>query len=218
MLSSDVLSNHYDYGSTGQILDETLLTPATVGSTQGGSSISNKFGRKFNTTLDGQVYVQVLVREGVNITRGSNQGVHNVLYVATMHDSLYAVDANSGTILWQDSFVQIADPRVTTIGSPNVTAGVSTFPATSGNNVLVNGNDVGPELGILSTPVIDGASNILYLLTNSQEYRVGNTPVSSTTSAQIAISSSASGPSISPTAAWRSRRTIHRSSRRPADR
>ena len=156
LLTGDVLSNHYDAGSTGQYNVETILTPANVASTQAANSISTNFGRKFSTTLDGQVYAQPLARSGVNITRGASQGVHNVLYVATMHDSLYAIDANRGAILWQDSFLQIADPRVTSIGNPVVTPGAMTFPAVTGNNVLVNPNDVGPELGILSTPVIAG--------------------------------------------------------------
>src|SRR5207248_3975608 len=62
------------------------------------------------------------------------------------------------------------------IGNPVVTPGATTFPAVTGNNVLVNPNDVGPELGILGTPVIDPGTNILYLETNSQEFRDGSTP------------------------------------------
>jgi hypothetical protein len=175
LLSSETLANHFDPGTTGQILDETVLTPASVGSTQAANSISTNFGRKFDTTLDGQVYAQPLTKSMVNITRGASQGVHNVLYVATMHDSLYAVDANSGTILWQDSFLQIADPRVATIGSPVATTGVTTIPAVSGNNPLVNPNDVGPEVGILATPTIDPSTGILYLLAATQEFRTTNT-------------------------------------------
>jgi hypothetical protein len=173
LLSGDVLSNHYDAGSTGQYNVETVLTPANVASTQAANSITTNFGRKFSTTLDGQVYAQPLARTGVNIARRESQGVHNVLYVATMHDSLYAIDANSGAILWQDSFLQIGDPRVN--GSLNVTTGVSTIPAVSGNNPLVNPNDVGPEAGILATPTIDPNTGILYLLAATQEFRTTNT-------------------------------------------
>ena len=173
LLSSDTLTNHFDPGTTGQILDETVLTPASVGSTQAANSISTNFGRKFDTTLDGQVYAQPLSKSMVNITRGPLQGAHNVLYVATMHDSLYAVDANSGAILWQDSFLQIGDPRV--FGSPLPTTGVTTVPVLSGNNPLVNGADVGPEVGILATPTIDPNTGILYLLAATQEFRATNT-------------------------------------------
>ncbi len=174
LLSVNVLSNHYDAGSTGQNLTETVLTPSNVNSTS--------FGKVFTATLDGQIYAQILAVANVNITRGSSLGIHNVLYAATMHNSLYAIDANTGAILWQDSFDQIADPRVTTIGSPSPTAGVTTIPAVSGDNALVNGSDIGPELGILATPTIDPNTGILYLVADTQEFRNGTTPVSSFTS------------------------------------
>ncbi len=75
--------------------NETTLTPANVNSTS--------FGKLFSTTVDGQVYAQPLYMENVTITTGPNQGVHNVVYVATEHNSLYAIDSNTGTILWQDA-------------------------------------------------------------------------------------------------------------------
>src|SRR5204862_5936768 len=84
-------------------LNETILTPANVGN-------ASTFGKLFTTTLDGQVYAQPLLKTSVNITRGSRQGVHNVLYAATQHGSLYAIDANNGQLLWQDSFLNITDP------------------------------------------------------------------------------------------------------------
>ncbi len=43
--------------------------------------------------------------ENVAITTGANQGTHNVVFVATQNDSLYAIDANTGTILWQDALL-----------------------------------------------------------------------------------------------------------------
>jgi hypothetical protein len=179
LAAGDVLGNHYDAGSSGQTLSESVLTPALVSSSQVASSISTNFGRLFDTTLDGQVYAQPLAVANVNITRGAFQGIHNVLYVATMHNSLYAVDAGTGVILWQDNFNQITDPRVATIGSPVVTAGVTTIPSVSGNNPLVNGNDIGPELGILATPTIDPSSHIIYLVADSKELRNGTTPSAS---------------------------------------
>ena len=174
LLSVNVLTNHYDAGSTGQNLTETVLTPSNVNSTN--------FGKVFTTTLDGQVYAQVLAVANVNITRGSSTGIHNVLYAATMHNSLYAIDANTGAILWQDNFSQISNPQATTIGSPSPTAGVTTIPAVSGDNALVNGSDIGPELGILATPTIDPNTGILYLVADTQEFRNGATPVSTFTS------------------------------------
>ena len=91
------------------------------------------------------------------------------------------LDAETGAILWQDNFSQIANPQVTTIGSPSPTAGTTTFPAVSGDNSLVNGSDIGPELGILATPTIDPATGIIYLVADTQELRNGSTPSSSFT-------------------------------------
>src|SRR5450432_532760 len=164
---------HYDVQSTGQNQHETVLTPADVNATD--------FGKIFTTTLDGQVYATILAVANVNITRGPAQGIHNVLYAATMHDSLFAIDANTGAILWQDNFLQLGDPRVATILSPAVTAGVTTIPGggtLSGENALINTNDIEPELGILSTPVIDTSTNRIYLLANSQERRNDTTTTS----------------------------------------
>jgi len=161
--ASDVLTYHGNSASTGLDSNETVLTPTDVNATD--------FNQSFLTNLDGQVYAQPLTMANVNITIGTNPGIHDVIFAATMNDSLYAVDANTGVILWQDSFLQIANPQVTTIGSPSPTSGVTTYPAVSGNDALVNTTDVGPELGILATPVINASTNILYLVTNTQEVR-----------------------------------------------
>jgi hypothetical protein len=173
LAAGDVLANHYTAGSTGEDLSETVLTPANVNSAS--------FGKVFTTTLDGQVYAQILAVANVNVTRGTSLGIHNVLYAATMHNSLYAIDASTGAILWQDNFNQIADPRVATIGSPVPTVGVRTIPAVSGDNALVNSADIGPELGILATPTIDASSGILYLVADTQEFRNGATPTATFT-------------------------------------
>src|SRR5437660_8805410 len=93
--SVNLLTYHNDNASTGQNLAETALTPGNVNSTS--------FGKQFSTFVDGQVYAQPLYLSNVNITTGANRGTHNVAFVATEHDSAYAIDADSGQILWQDS-------------------------------------------------------------------------------------------------------------------
>jgi hypothetical protein len=163
LLAVDVLGYRYDLSNIGLNTSETSLTPANVNPTT--------FGKKFTTTLDGQVYAQPLVKSFVNITRGASQGVHNVLYAATQHGSLYAIDANSGAILWQDSFLQLSDPRVAVINSPSATTGVSTIGANSTTNDVVNTADVNPEIGILSTPAIDPSSNLMYVTMLTKEFR-----------------------------------------------
>jgi hypothetical protein len=164
---------HNDQYSTGDNLAETVLTPANVNSTD--------FGLVARATLDGQVYAQPLVVPNVNVTRGSSLGIHNVVYAATQNDSLYAIDANTGAILWKDSFLNIVDPTNLT-ATPGVTvvpAGSSTSTPAFPFNALVNGADIGPELGIIATPVINPVTNVMYLVTYTMEKRQGSTPFAS---------------------------------------
>lgn len=147
-LSGDVLTYHNDNASTGDYLTETQLTPGNVK--------ASTFGKRFSTPVDGQVYAQPLYKSNVNITTGASQGVHNVVYVATEHDSLYAIDSDSGNVLWKDSFLS---------------AGVTTMPSTPDTG----SNDITPEIGITSTPVIDAATNIIYLTAKTKEIRSNQT-------------------------------------------
>jgi hypothetical protein len=167
---AEVLTYHNDTYSTGQNLIESVLTPANVNPTS--------FGLAFRTTLDGQVYAQTLYKANVNITRGGAPGIHNVVFAATQHDSLFAVDAESGAVLWQDSFLNITDPTslTATPGVRTVPAGTSTSTPAQPYDALVSGNDVAPELGIIATPVIDPSSGVLYVVANTQEKRTGAAP------------------------------------------
>ena len=135
-LLSTVSQYHNDAPSTGQNLSEVSLTFTDTN--------SNSFGKLFSTAVDGQVYAQPLYVPSVNITAGPYQGTHNVTYVATENDSLYAIDSNSGTVLWHQSFL-VDEP-----GLANVTA---VTPVSSSD---VNSTDLTPIIGITGTPVIDG--------------------------------------------------------------
>jgi hypothetical protein len=143
-----LLTYHNDNFSTGQNLGETVLTPANVNSTS--------FGKLFATPVDGQVFAQPLVATAVNITTGSNPGVHDVVFAATEHDSVYAVDAANGTALWQDSFI-------------NPAAGVTSVPSTD-----IVSTDLTPEIGITGTPVIDSNTNTLYVVAKTKEASGGS--------------------------------------------
>ena len=131
---SGVFTYHYDNTRSGQNPDEILLTPQNVNFT--------KFGKLFAYPVDGQIYPEPLYVRNVNIP---GQGVFNVVYVATEHDSVYAFDADGrvATPLWDVSFL-------------NPDAGITPVPG------YMAGNIIQPEVGIFSTPVIDPASNTLY--------------------------------------------------------
>src|SRR5581483_7816638 len=99
--AADVLTWHNDLASTGQNLAETALTRANVNTAT--------FGKLFTLPVQGQVYAQPLVKRGVTITNGPNAGVHDVVFVATQHDQIYAFDAaaDSPVLLWQRNFLDI---------------------------------------------------------------------------------------------------------------
>src|SRR5579872_4806823 len=89
---TDVLTYHNDNGRTGQTLNEAILTPANVN--------TNHFGKLRVLPTDGKVDAQPLYAAGVTIP---GQGLHNLLFVATEHDSVYAFDADGTNVFWQVS-------------------------------------------------------------------------------------------------------------------
>ena len=93
-------TDHNDNSRTGENLNETVLTPANVN--------SSDFGKLFSYPLDGLSFASPLYVENVSIP---GQGLHNVVYVVTEHDSVYAFDADgrSSTPLWKDSFINPAN-------------------------------------------------------------------------------------------------------------
>ena len=137
-----VLQRGYDRGLSGALLTETALDTTSVSPAT--------FGLVFKIPVDDNVFAQPLYVPNVTVAR---QGVHNVLYVATMGDTLYAFDADNGTQLWSVNFAS-------RIGATPVP--MSTFALSGNRNIPGN-------LGILSTPVIDQTTGLMYLVAATLE-------------------------------------------------
>ncbi|MDB5173535.1 MAG: hypothetical protein JWN51_2308, partial [Phycisphaerales bacterium] len=160
MLSTSVLTYHNNNQTTGVNNTETLLTPSSVNVSQ--------FRKQFTVGMDGQVYAQPLYVPNLNITTGAQPGIHNVAFVATEHDSLYAIDTNGGSQLWHDSFIFNAAGNPNPL-NPAVPSGVTTMP--SGDT---GSGDITVEVGITSTPVIDAAANAIYVAAKTKKIDAAN--------------------------------------------
>jgi Immunoglobulin domain/Immunoglobulin I-set domain/PQQ-like domain len=132
---SDVVTYKNDLARTGQNLNEKILTPANVN--------SSGFGKQRFLSTDGKVDAQPLYLSALTI----GGAAHNVVFIATENDSVYAFDADNGTQLWKVSLVPAGET-------------VNDLPPQSCDQVS-------PTIGITSTPVIDrsaGARGTIYLV------------------------------------------------------
>ncbi len=138
MLSVNVTTWHNDLTRQGDNSAETILTPANVN--------SSTFGKLFSYTVTGQVYAEPLYVSNLSIAGGT----HNVVFVATENNDVYAFDAvNNGVGGGQLWHVNLGPAAAT----PNSYFGDRYGPYA----------DVSPQVGITSTPVIDLATNTMYL-------------------------------------------------------
>jgi hypothetical protein len=139
---AQVLTSQYDNARTGANLNEKILTPQNVNSKQ--------FGKVFVLPVDGDIYAQPLYVPNVEMP---GQGKHNVLFVATEHDGVYAFDADGSSPkpLWKVSFVDEVK-SISTVSSRDVQC-----------------DFIRPEIGITSTPVIDLPTGTLYVLARTRK-------------------------------------------------
>src|SRR5437763_4878483 len=147
-MSSDdsVLTFHNDTLRTGQNLNETLLNTRNVN--------AQHFGKRVSYPVDGQIYAQPLFVPHVHLRDHD----YNVVFVATENDSVYAFDADQMHVvapLWKTSFLHL--PEVTTVPSTDV---FGKYPH----------QDIEPSIGITSTPVIDLATNTIYVVAMTKEH------------------------------------------------
>jgi hypothetical protein len=133
-----VTTYHYDNGRTGWNANETILTPTNVASAS--------FGIVQSIALDAQVDAQPLIVPNQEITTGNFQGKHNVVYVASENNTIYAIDYDTGTVLLSPNF---GNPVPNPIGCTT-----------------------NPVVGIDSTPVLNLATNTMYVMIYTLEANV----------------------------------------------
>lgn len=136
---SDYLTYHYDNARTGWNPHETVLTAANVA--------SRRFGLVRVLPTDSVVYAQPLYVAGV----ATDRGTHNLVFIANEKDSVYAYDADSGALVWRRTFIDQA-------------AGITAQT----RDTVADCNSIGPTIGISSTPVIDRATQTLYVVDKIQ--------------------------------------------------
>ena len=144
-----VLTYHNNVSRDGTNSKEYALTTALVTATT--------FGKLFSCPTDGAIYAQPLWVPRITI----NSLAHNVIVVATQHDSVYAFDADTGpcTTLWHANLLDSAHGG---------TAGETTVPSGATGGLVGSGfGDITPEVGVTGTPVIDPSTNTVYVVSKS---------------------------------------------------
>ena len=143
-----VLTYHNDAARTGQNTNETILTPANVN--------TNSFGLVLTRAVDDQIYAQPLVVANVNVP---GKGTHNVVYVATNNDSVYAFDADdpaAAAPIWRVNYT-------------NPAAGIVPVSRTDVGQTCGAYTDFAGNIGIGGTPAIDPVAQTMYFVARTKE-------------------------------------------------
>jgi hypothetical protein len=141
-----ILTYHYNLARNGVNSREYALTAANVN--------KNTFGKLFSCPVDGAVYAEPLWIPALNV----NGSVHNVFFVATQHDSLYAFDADTSPCqqLWSANLLDSAH------------GGIAGETSVLWSDVGSGYKDIYPEIGVTGTPVIDSSTSTIYLVSKSE--------------------------------------------------
>jgi len=138
-VGANVVTWHNDNLRSGLNAGEGILTPQNVN--------SQRFGKVYSYSVDGYIYAQPLFVSNLSV----NGSLHNVVFVATENDSVYAFDSDnfaSGSSLWHVSLLQ-------------------------SDETPIAGGSIQPYLGITSTPAIDLTSHTMYIV-SAQESSTGS--------------------------------------------
>jgi hypothetical protein len=146
-----VTTYHNNISRNGANTQEYALTTSSV--------TTSTFGKLFSCSVDSAVYAQPLWMPNLTISSAK----HNVILVATQNDSLYAFDADTNstpcTPLWHANLID---------SSHGANSGETAVPSAGSGTLVGSGNgDIAPEVGVTGTPVIDPATNTLYVVSKS---------------------------------------------------
>ncbi len=139
----NVVTRGYDLNRTGANLNETILTPGNVNPAS--------FGKLYTVPIDAHVYAQPLYMSALNIAGA----VHDVVFVASMRNTIYAIDAPTGAVLWQRRYDSSVNPK----------------HVQNNHNIAWN-----TGIGIVGTPVIDSSTNIMYFVSKYEQIVGSNDP------------------------------------------
>jgi len=146
---SGVLTYHNNLSRDGTNTHEFALTPSNVN--------TSTFGKLFSCQANGAIYAQPLWIPNLTVAGSS----HNVIIVATQHESLYAFDADAMPCmtLWHANLIDSAHGG---------TSGETSVPSAGAGALVGSGyGDISPEVGITGTPVVDPTTNTLYVVSKS---------------------------------------------------
>jgi F5/8 type C domain/Secretion system C-terminal sorting domain len=169
---TDVLTQHNDLNRTGWNPNESILNTSNVTPTN--------FGILYKHAVDDQIFAQPLIATGITVTDPTThtQVTRNLLIVVTVKNTMYAFDADDGTLdpYWQINFTPAGEipPNAGDIHAHLCNFTYTDFKS-SGNNLGQNGS-----FGTVGTPVIDKSTNTIYFVSRYRDQTVDNTPKNTT--------------------------------------